>query len=178
MRGNHVHGEEVREAAYDTWVELGQSTARTAEHLDIPASTIRYWMRTDGWKARHAIEVFPVRRNEAYDMIRRNVIAAGIHASEKYRRHHDPDDDYTITDRIELEATHGALDRVGFAAVRVINAPPIEEELPAQPVQAPTLPDFATMTPQQIRAAEQGRPIPPVTSSRSDAIEVEVHVSR
>lgn len=165
------HGDEVREGAYEVWVSCGRNATETGGLLGVPARTVQYWCKADRWRQRHAVELFPVERHEAYGMIRDNLIAAGIYASEQLLAHHNPDDAFRFTDKVDLDAAHGAVDRVGFSPVRVLTAPSIDEAPATRGDLTPD--DLARLSPADLRALEQGRSVSvPATLRDREAVEV------
>lgn len=173
IRATPNHDDDVREQAYQLWSdpEVRRNAAEVARRLQVPVTTVRYWVKADGWRQRHAAEVFPVDRSEAYGLIGRNLAAAAIFASEQLRDHHDPDHPFRFVERVELDAAHGAVDRMGYGPVRVLTAPTFEEEKPSKSDRTQlTSSQLASLPPEQLRAMEQGRQV--VIDPYPDAVEV------
>lgn len=115
--------EYIRGRCYPIWAwECGQSSERLADWIaehwgaDIPARTIRYWAKQDGWRLRYESDRVDIDPGEARPAIALRLQSAALNAAAYL--------DAALAGEIAIDdrmtrAAKIALDASGFAGIRV-----------------------------------------------------------
>ena len=115
--------EHIRSRAYPIWAwECGQNAERLAdwiaEHwgVEIPARTIRYWSKQDGWRLRYESDRVDIDPGEARPAIALRLQSAALGAAIYLDAVNNNE---LAADKSRLIAAKIALDAAGFASIRV-----------------------------------------------------------
>ena len=115
--------EHIRGRAYPIWAwECGQNAERLAdwiaEHwgVEIPARTIRYWSKQDGWRLRYESDRVDIDPGEARPAIALRLQSAALGAAIYLDAVNNGE---VAPDKARLFAAKVALDASGFASIRV-----------------------------------------------------------
>lgn len=148
------HDPRVRAAAYDWWSTDGRrNAAETAEHFGVPVTTVRSWARSESWELRAARERLSSVPDQIYEILATEIAATAVLGAQ-YRR--EVLEGTRQPDRLMTLIANTAIADMGFVAPKDSCGVELGKHS-ARGIDTPKAEMLAKMTPDQIRAYEQGR---------------------
>jgi len=149
-RGRRYTAEE-KEAAYDLWrIAAGRSCTAVARRLGIERNTIMAWRDSEGWVARadqEDTEAFGASKHGVAALVVTELVA-NIETAKEIR------DDKTASNKDRLAAAQWLAGLAGVSPVSKIEQAVTDHR---QLVEVESLPDFSTMSHDELRAWEEAQ---------------------
>ena len=150
------HDPRVRAAAYEWWSTDGRRNAvETAEHFGVPVTTVRHWARSESWELRAARERLSTVPEQVYELLANQIAQTAILGAQ-YRR--EVLEGTRQPDRLLTLIANTAIAEMGFVAPKDSRGVELGKHT-RHGIDTPTAEMLAKMTPDQIRAYEQGRSV-------------------
>lgn len=157
-----------RDQAFAYWDGEGaRSVTATARHLDIPERTVRHWAKTGSWALRAARERLSSVPEDVFERLALTVAETAMIGADYRLRvllgQEEPD-------KLKVLIANTAMAEMGFVAPKDAKGVDLGKHT-SRGIDTPTADMLARMTPDQIRAYEQGRPV----ALPSDTPIIEIH---